>query len=225
MWMAGLCFVAVLLFGCSGRRSVEETPDGEIFTAADARSSEDPAAQAAAGGDVGGGKEKDPEHGDGAKTDEKKETSQVSVYVCGAVAQPGVYRFAAGARIDEGVRAAGGFASDAAQSAVNLARIMEDGQQIYVPTQAEIEKGGALPGGAGAAFDGQEGGSGAEERVNVNTDSIERLMMLPGIGRIKAQAIICHREQEGAFLGAEDLLAVEGIGQGTLDKIRDHITF
>lgn len=50
-------------------------------------------------------------------------------------------------------------------------------------------------------------------------------MTLPGIGRIKAQAIIRHREQEGAFLGAEDLLAVEGIGSGTLEKIREHITF
>ena len=61
------------------------------------------------------------------------------VYICGAVLRPGVYELEAGSRIVSAVEAAGGFLPDAATEAVNLAKRLEDGMQIVVPTTAEAE--------------------------------------------------------------------------------------
>lgn len=61
--------------------------------------------------------------------------------------------------------------------------------------------------------------------VNVNTAAEEELQALPGIGPAKAQAIINYREEHGNFTCAEDLLNVSGIGEATLEKIRDDITW
>ncbi len=60
--------------------------------------------------------------------------------------------------------------------------------------------------------------------VNINTDSAEKLMTLPGIGEKKAQAIIDYREQNGPFNSVDDIINVSGIGEATLNKIRPYIT-
>ena len=62
------------------------------------------------------------------------------VYVCGAVLRPGVYKLESGSRIVAAVEAAGGFLPDAAKEAVNLAKRLEDGMQIVVPTREEAEE-------------------------------------------------------------------------------------
>ena len=64
----------------------------------------------------------------------------------------------------------------------------------------------------------------AEGRVNINTAGLEELMALPGIGEIRAQAIIDDREQNGPFRYPEDLTRVKGIGEGILDGLLDQIT-
>lgn len=60
--------------------------------------------------------------------------------------------------------------------------------------------------------------------VNVNTAGMEELKSLPGIGDVKAESIIRFREENGAFAAAEDLIAVDGISAGLLEKIRPYIT-
>ncbi|HPE68780.1 MAG TPA: helix-hairpin-helix domain-containing protein [Thermotogota bacterium] len=61
--------------------------------------------------------------------------------------------------------------------------------------------------------------------INVNLDSAEDLQQLPGIGAVKAQAIVEYREAFGAFLSPEDLLNVSGIGEKTLENIRPYVVF
>lgn len=61
-------------------------------------------------------------------------------------------------------------------------------------------------------------------RVNVNTAGLEELMALPGIGKVRAQAILDDRAQNGPFRYPEDLARVKGIGEGTLNGILDQIT-
>lgn len=59
--------------------------------------------------------------------------------------------------------------------------------------------------------------------VNINTAGIEELCTLPGIGEVKAQAIIDYRNQNGKFNAVDDILNVKGIGPKTLEKIRSRI--
>lgn len=60
--------------------------------------------------------------------------------------------------------------------------------------------------------------------LNINTASAEELTSLPGIGPALAKRILSYREQLGTFSRPEELLNVEGIGQGKLEAILDLIT-
>ncbi|MBN2462580.1 MAG: ComEA family DNA-binding protein [Dehalococcoidia bacterium] len=62
------------------------------------------------------------------------------------------------------------------------------------------------------------------QKINLNWADAWLLDALPGIGPDRAQAIVDYRTQNGQFRRLEDLLNVEGIGQSTLDGIRDLIT-
>ena len=60
--------------------------------------------------------------------------------------------------------------------------------------------------------------------VNINTAALSELMQLNGIGEVKGKAIIAYREQHGAFSSVDELLNVKGIGEKTLEKLRDNVT-
>ncbi|MGN0967880.1 MAG: ComEA family DNA-binding protein [Oscillospiraceae bacterium] len=67
-------------------------------------------------------------------------------------------------------------------------------------------------------------GTGSVQRVNINTAGAEELQELPGIGQVRAQAIVDDRETNGPFRYPEEITRVSGIGQGTLEEILDYIT-
>ena len=60
-------------------------------------------------------------------------------------------------------------------------------------------------------------------RVNVNTADIDELKGLPGIGETLANRIILYREKNGEFKTIEELMAVEGIGEGKFNDIREYV--
>ena len=62
-----------------------------------------------------------------------------------------------------------------------------------------------------------------ETHLDLNSATAEQLEQLPGIGPVLAGRIVAWREQNGDYLIAEDLLAVEGIGMTRLQEIRDFI--
>ncbi|MUV39572.1 ComE operon protein [Lentibacillus sp. JNUCC-1] len=59
------------------------------------------------------------------------------------------------------------------------------------------------------------------DKVRINYADKAEVETLPGIGPSKAAAIIAHREEHGLFRTVEDLLEVSGIGEKTLDNIKD----
>jgi len=85
----------------------------------------------------------------------------------------------------------------------------------------------AFIGTAFFAFPGTATGAAGEEktaRINLNTAGVEELTTLPGIGPSYAKRIVEYREKNGPFKRVEDLLNVQGIGEKTLEKIRDKVT-
>lgn len=136
----------------------------------------------------------------------------IYVHVCGAVQNPAVVELPAGSRGESAVLAAGGFTADAAQSAVNLARELEDGMQLYIPTMEEAQ----TPDSAIGAPD--------SGRININRADAAQLCTLPGIGETRAEAIIADRDFNGAFERPEDIMRVSGIKESTYEKIKDKIT-
>ncbi len=155
--------------------------------------------------------------------------SLLFVYVCGAVARPGVYELPAGGRVFEAVELAGGMTEDAGLSGVNQAEQVSDGQMIYIPTQQEIDDGtsgqaqtaqGAAQGAEAEAGGGAPGGDGL---IDLNTATQEQLMTLSGIGEAKAKSILDYREEHGGFSSPEEVMQVEGIKEGLYNRIKDDI--
>lgn len=62
------------------------------------------------------------------------------------------------------------------------------------------------------------------EVLNLNTASQTELTRLPGIGETKAAAIVAWRQEYGSFQTVEDLMAVDGIGEKTLESLRPYVT-
>lgn len=71
---------------------------------------------------------------------------------------------------------------------------------------------------------GETAEAGAMEMVDINTADVAMLQMLPGIGETKAAAIVAYRDENGPFSAVADLGMVKGIGEATVEKLKDKIT-
>ncbi len=222
-----LCGILYLALGPGGGWA--ESADDGAFVAGNSEAaafSEDKSGQ---DGDSAAAEDGDSVHttadGSSGRTEEADAGAggEVYIYICGAVKQPGVYTFDHSPRIVEVVEQAGGFTKKADQSSVNLAGQLEDGAQIVV---CERNKDGTSAINPSAGNDGVSGGSGvsAGSRVNINTAGLEELKTIPGIGDVKAAAIVSYRDEKGSFGAIEDLMNISGIKQGTFDKIKDYVT-
>ena len=148
----------------------------------------------------------------------------LAVHVSGAVASPGVYELEEGARVRDAVEAAGGFAAEASQESVNLARKVSDGEQIFVLTVEEFEASPSSSSPSSGSSDaGAQASSGAGGLVNINTAGLEALDSLPGVGPATAQAILDEREANGPFASIEDIQRVSGIGEKKYEKLKGSI--
>lgn len=143
--------------------------------------------------------------------------SVLVVHVDGWVRRPGVYELPRGERVIDAIDAAGGPRRGADLGALNLAALLTDAQQVIVPRAAGIP--GGVP-GVGAAAPAPSA-SPSLSLVNVNTATPEELETLPGIGEVLAGAIVAYREEHGPFTSVDQLLDVSGIGEVTLEEVRD----
>ncbi|WP_343221422.1 MULTISPECIES: helix-hairpin-helix domain-containing protein [Ornithinibacillus] len=133
----------------------------------------------------------------------------VVVDIKGEVQNPGVYEIKESSRVRDVVLLAGGFTNSADQNLINLAQKVFDEMVILVP---EI---------------GQEGsvnvGESESAKIRINYATVEEIQKLPGIGPSKANAIVEYRDANGYFQQVEDLLSVTGIGEKTLEAIKDEL--
>lgn len=158
--------------------------------------------------------------------------SEIYVFICGHVQEPGVYKVPYGGRVCDGIALAGGLTGDADGTAVNQARLLVDGEKVYIPAIGEDyqEEQSRLPYGydtasASSGNVGEPGLSGDDgSLVDINHASREELMTLPGIGETKAKAILTYRETHGYFHTKEDIMNIEGIKDGVYQKIESLIT-
>lgn len=81
----------------------------------------------------------------------------------------------------------------------------------------------ALAGGPALAQESASGGSGVHGVVNVNTAAPEELALLPGVGEVKASAIVDARRSRGGFESVDELGEVDGIGEVSLSRIRPFV--
>ncbi|MDC3413322.1 helix-hairpin-helix domain-containing protein [Aquibacillus sp. 3ASR75-11] len=158
---------------------------------------------------------KEPANIEGEKQDNT--VSVIIVDVKGEVERPGVVEIQGQKRVGEVIDIAGGFTKDAQVDAVNLAQKVYDEMVIYVPKIGDTKA--VLPTASGQ----MDGGENGTTKIRLNTATKEEIESINGIGAVKAAAIIDYREENGNFQTVEDLLNVNGIGEKTLEKMRDSI--
>ena len=158
--------------------------------------------------------------GDTDTGSKKSAEKKIWVYVCGAVNAPGVYELKEDARLYEAIELAGGVNQEAAPEVLNQARVLADGERIYVPKQDEAESYSLQDQG----LESNAGTADTRGKININTAGKEELMTLPGIGEAKAEKILRYREEHGAFRSIEDVMQIEGIKEGVFNKIKEDIT-
>ncbi len=78
-------------------------------------------------------------------------------------------------------------------------------------------------GSAGSGQNGDRSSGAVEETININTATAQELAdFLPGIGAVKAESIVAYRDAIGGFESVEELIEVKGIGEATMNMIRDY---
>ena len=143
---------------------------------------------------------------------------RIAVQVRGAVATPGLYWLAGDARVQTAIDAAGGARADADLSGVNLARRVDDEEQLEIASNSvPVFTVSSTKGSPSTPF-------AVSARININLASAAELDALPGIGPALAARIIAYRVQNGPFASVEELSNVKGISTRMVDVLRDLIS-
>jgi competence protein ComEA len=142
----------------------------------------------------------------------------LTIDVAGAVKKPGVYNLPTNSRVVDAIRMAGGLRISADTSDINQARLLKDGEQIYV-----------YPNSPSTSY--SSGGSTRAKRapvrvtgpVAINRATAKEFESLDGIGPVLASRIVSYRKANGAFTAIEDLKKVPGIGEITFAKFKEKL--
>ena len=138
---------------------------------------------------------------------------EVTVDVAGAVNNPGVYSLPAQSRVIDALRAAGNSVTGSDLSDLNLARVVKDGEQIYVNPTVRTINGKRIikkvvPRGP----------------ININRASAKEFDGLAGIGPVIAKRIVEYRRINGPFMTIEDLQKVSGIGSAKFEEFKSKVS-
>lgn len=130
--------------------------------------------------------------------------------VQGEVKTPGVYELPINSRVNDAIKAAGGAKPNADLSFINQARLVKDGEQIYIEGKSTVSTS-------------KHRSTVTSGIININRATAKELDKLPGIGPVIASRIIEYRKTNGFFQSIDDLKKVQGIGASTLEKFKSKI--
>lgn len=152
-------------------------------------------------------------------------TSNIVVYICGAVKENKVVTLKENSRICDAIHAAGGLTSNADLTTINLAYILEDGEKIYIPKKGEtIQTDSTYSNSPNSSYSNYSSSSLKDNKININKATQTELETIPGIGPSTALKIINYREENGKFKKIEDIKSVSGIGDSKYEKIKNYIS-
>lgn len=145
---------------------------------------------------------------------EEKESVKIVVDIKGEIKNPNIYWLEEGCIIEDLINIAGGITEEGDLSKINRAQKLNDHEVIIIPNINSKED----------KIENIIQTSNNENKVNINTTSINELDTLPGIGPSKAEAIIKYREENGDFKSIEEIKNVTGIGEALFEKLKKNIT-
>lgn len=151
----------------------------------------------------------------------------------GNVKNPGVYEFNENDRVIDAINLAGGLKKNANTSNINLSQKLKSEMVIYIYSNDDIKKNGENMScdtkckteiiEVNNCIETNENKNN-DEKININTASLEELLKISGIGESKAKNIIEYRETNGQFKNIEEIKNINGIGDSLFNKIKDNIT-
>lgn len=125
-------------------------------------------------------------------------TDNISVEVKGEVSKPGIYHLKAYSTVSDLLEMVE-LNEQADISSLNLTLVLKDNDVIVIDKKSQ------------------------EEKISINTASLEQLCTIPYIGEKTAQKIIDYRQQNGPFQTLEELMNVKGIGEKKFAKMQEYI--
>ncbi|MDD4343141.1 MAG: ComEA family DNA-binding protein [Eubacteriales bacterium] len=144
-----------------------------------------------------------------------QEKTVIFVHIAGNVGEPGLYEIEEGSRLNDLIVSAKIKDMEILDKYFNRAKLLSDGEKIYIPFPEEINKENDEV----VLFASEED----QSKININTAGLSDLITLPGIGDTKARDIIDFREKNGKFKIIDDIMMVKGIGIATFERIKELI--
>ena len=137
----------------------------------------------------------------------------------GSVKNPGVYQVSPDKRVIDIISIAGGLLPDSDTSNISMSQKIEDEMVILIPSINEKNKNENSSTSNNLSIISKD----TDNIVSINSATLDDLMTIKGIGKVKAEAIIEYRKEFGPFKSIEDIKNVSGIGSSTFEKIKDYI--
>ena len=173
------------------------------------------------------------------KMEEQTTIENCMIDIKGAVHNPGVYMTSCSDNVSDVIRLAGGLTDEADTSVTNLAKQVTNEMVIIIYTKEEVKNSNVVDTvvkvieqecvcpkiqNDGCINDQITDTIGGSKLININIASLEELKSIPGIGEVRAKAIINYRETKGKFKQIEDIQNVDGIGPKLYEEIKIYLT-
>lgn len=168
--------------------------------------------------------------------DEKTETTnKITVYVTGEVVNPGLYELDENSRAADAIELAGGMTESADPEGVNIAKILNDGDQVKVPalkvsaTKSATKSSSSAKSSAAKSSAAKSSAASSENQatpslVNLNSGNTAAYMTVKGITPEIAANMLAHYNEYGGFESVDELQFVKGIDLALYNKIKDYFT-